>query len=153
MKPISFLYLLPVLWVLAFACNKPANPSTPQTESMIQLKNPGCRGYCPAFELTLKNDGSATYWGRRNVEPIGTFKGNLGAKTTADLFTQFDEAGFAEMSDEYLGGMSDIPRIKLTHDQKTITFHEREAPEKLVGLMQAMEAQVKVIEWEQVAEE
>ena len=147
MKRITSLILLPLLVLGLFSCktNKSGQTNTTQADEFISLENTGCRGYCPAFVFSLNNDGSATYHGRRNVDNMGHFKGTL--KDPAPLFKKFQESNFESYENEYLSGLADIPRIKITYNQKNIVGHKNKLPEPLLELASLTENEIQNIAW------
>lgn len=135
--------LLSACLLMTFSCKKKGQ--TTQAEELIQLENTGCRGKCPAFQFSLKSDGSATYWGRKGVENKGHFKGTV--SKPGPIFEAFKAVNWSELETEYLTGLADIPRIRMTYNQQSVVCHQRKMPEELDKLQQLLKAEIATIEW------
>jgi hypothetical protein len=75
MKELTILLLVLCAGVLFFACSG-SKKSTFSDKPLVELQTGGCRGYCPIFKLSFKDNGMAEYEGIRFVEKEGksTFK-------------------------------------------------------------------------------
>lgn len=87
--------------------------SQPQIASVTLRRGP-CRGFCPAYEVTLRSDGSADWDGERHVDRIGRFHGQFDSNDFQDLARFIERAGFFGWDEEYRGGASDSPDYELT---------------------------------------
>lgn len=80
----------------------------------VTLRRGPCRGFCPAYEVTLRADGSAVWNGDRFVDRIGRFHGQFDGSDFDRLARFIERSGFFEWDEEYSGGVSDIPDYELT---------------------------------------
>lgn len=69
---------------IACKSNKKSENATVVADAspMIMLETSPCRGFCPVFKISVKNDGQAEYEGIRFVKQMGLSKFSL---TTAEL--------------------------------------------------------------------
>lgn len=80
----------------------------------VTLRRGPCRGFCPAYTVTLRSDGSADWNGERHVDRIGRFHGQFASNAFEELARFIERAGFFGWDDEYVGGASDLPDYELT---------------------------------------
>ena len=49
----------------------PSTTAPNNTGNLVKLETGGCRGFCPMYKLTFRNDGALEYIGTRHVEKVG----------------------------------------------------------------------------------
>lgn len=101
-----------------------ANPTEPVTA--VTLRRGVCRGFCPAYEVTLRADGSAEWNGDRFVDPIGRFHGQLDIGDFEKLVCFIERTGFFEWDEEFSSGVSDAPDFELIVAAGKQTKHVRQ---------------------------
>ena len=79
----------------------------------VTLRRGGSRGFSPAYEVTLRADGSADWNGERFVLRIGRFYGQFDVRNFAKLAMFVARAGFFGWKDEYSSGGTDAPDYEL----------------------------------------
>jgi len=92
--------LLLLVAAIVVACTPQDNVSAQQTDAiaptstgtLVRLETGACRGYCPMYKLTFRNDGVLEYLGIRNVEKIGAETVRLSADEFAQLLKEVRKA-------------------------------------------------------------
>jgi hypothetical protein len=90
---------------------------SPRAESggaSIALRRGMCFGPCPAYEVTLHTDGTATWSGEVFVDKIGVQQGTLPPAEVNRLLALFQRFGFFDWADTYDSGLTDVQELKLT---------------------------------------
>ncbi|MFN0216648.1 MAG: DUF6438 domain-containing protein [Saprospiraceae bacterium] len=94
----------------AFAQNPSSNNSTPKnTVNLIQLETGPCRGYCPMFKLTFRNDGILDYFGVRNVDKEGADRVRLSAEEFSQLLKAVNKVDLWQYPSEIPSAVADAP--------------------------------------------
>ena len=52
-------------------------PSDQNQITEVTLERTPCFGYCPSYKVTLKSDGTIIYEGKKFVQMMGTYKGEV----------------------------------------------------------------------------
>lgn len=120
----------------------------------ITLERTACFGTCPIYKITLRRDGTATYVGRRFVDRIGTYKGNVYG---FERLAQFVEAqGFFKMNNEYTVAVTDLPSAITSAvrqgQRKTVTDYGDKEPLELWAIEHAIDGIVANTKWEKVSD-
>ncbi|MCI4648262.1 DUF6438 domain-containing protein [Phaeodactylibacter sp.] len=84
----------------------------------IEIAKTGCFGQCPTYVFSLKGDGSATFNGRRFVEPEGEHHRTYSADTTNMVFSRLIEADLYQYEREYTDNVTDLPTTYLTFEHE-----------------------------------
>ena len=79
----------------------------------VTLRRGGSRGFFPAYEVTLRADGSADWNGERFVLRSGRFHGQFDTRNFEKLAMFVERVGFFGWKDEYSGGGTDAPDYEL----------------------------------------
>ena len=118
--------LAPVLALLLLLCGCARDHQITE----ITLERKGCLGPCRIYKVTLRQDGSATFVGRQNVERIGTFTNDTFWPVTFQfnrLADAVDRAGFFHLAGQYSGGFVDaevvVTTVTRSGKAKTVTTH------------------------------
>ena len=85
--------------VCGLAFIAPVLSAEPITE--IQMSRTLCFGYCPAYEVTMRRDGAASYSGKENVSRIGTFQGTIDPPSFDKLAQFLESQGLFNMERSY----------------------------------------------------
>jgi hypothetical protein len=144
-------FLLAICMMLMAAC-KTKTGGSPKVASdfSLEIQHTGCRGNCPAYNITVDAKGNATYNGRRAVEMMGNYKKTLDAKTVEALSQSIIDAHFWDFEEEYGGEVADIPGVVtiVTIDGKTKRVNDiRNAPKELKELEAKLEALIGTEGW------
>lgn len=127
MKPFYFLSII----LLLTKC------STPKLEiSQIAFEADGCFGTCPAFTMTILNDGTANYNAKMYNERQGQFKTVIKKAQLDSLITLIEKTNVFDLKDNYSTLMTDQTtytlKVKLKNGQtKSIEDYGHSGPDKL----------------------
>jgi len=118
--------------VLAFAACPPKRPGIAQ----IEFKADPCFGECPVFEMTIFNDGRASYDAIHYNEREGQFTTIVAKPQLDSLWAYVGNAELFSLSDHYSVLMTDQPTYTLTlklqnGDHKTVTDYGPDGPKNL----------------------
>lgn len=68
---------------------------------VITIERESCRGFCPAYKMTIYGDGTVDYEGKRNVDNIGQFQKKVSKSKVKELLKAFQEANYMNLENEY----------------------------------------------------
>ncbi len=68
---------------------------------VITIERESCRGFCPAYKMTIYGDGTVDYEGKRNVQDIGNFQKKISKSKVQELLKAFQEANYMSLENEY----------------------------------------------------
>jgi hypothetical protein len=80
----------------------------------IGLERTPCFGSCPSYRVTIRGDGSVSYFGDDYVRVQGERIRLITATAVNELLAQFDAAKFGDLDDEYVQEVTDDPSTYLT---------------------------------------
>jgi hypothetical protein len=75
----------------------------------ITIERTICYGFCPAYKLSIKEDGTVTYSGEQHVKTTGVHTWKIDPAAVRALAKEMQDAGFFEMKDEYRAMVTDNP--------------------------------------------
>ena len=75
----------------------------------FSMERTPCFGSCPAYKVTIMQDGSAVYEGRRFAAREGRYIGHVDEATMKKLTNEADARGFFAMEDKYDSQVTDLP--------------------------------------------
>lgn len=127
MKALWFLSI-----ILAFAACNSKQPGIAQ----IEFKADPCFGKCPVFEMTISNDGKASYNAIHFNEREGQFKTTIAKPQLDSLWAYIGNPEIFSLSGHYSASMTDQPTYTLTlnlqnGERKTITDYGPAGPKNL----------------------
>lgn len=71
-----------------------------------------CYGMCPAYKITVRNDGSALYEGYKFTEKIGNYQAVLSPEQFEAILNEAGQVGFFDMQNEYDNpAVTDLPSV------------------------------------------
>jgi len=79
-------------------------------DDTIMLERSVCFGTCPAYKLTIKNDGSVTFEGHQFTKTKGTATGKISANDFRKLVTEFEKIDYFSLLDAYTPGTKLCPQ-------------------------------------------
>lgn len=91
------------IYVIAFVATifsgcKPANRiSNESKQTLASYERTTCFGKCPAYQVTVFNNGEVEYIGNNFVDSIGKFSTKLTEKEKQNIITLFEEANFSTL--------------------------------------------------------
>ncbi len=77
----------------------------------FSLERTPCFGSCPTYKVTILQDGSATYTGRRFAVREGIYTGHVDKATMASLAEAAGRYGFYAMDNKYDKPVTDLPSV------------------------------------------
>lgn len=92
----------------------PGEPTGSSGPATITLTRSICFGFCPDYTVSIKQDGSVTYEGRRFVNVEGVQTDQIDPAAVQALLARFDAVNFNALEDEYRAHVSDLPTYTLT---------------------------------------
>jgi hypothetical protein len=138
-------------------------PLAAQPISEVVLERGPCLGACPAYRVTLRSDGTATFVGWNHVERIGVFGGTLSPEVLLGLAEAVAAARIETLANSYLQPSNDLPVVRTTviggdgarrlvRDHGAIGVAALEAPERLLRLQATIDSIAAGITWTLVSE-
>ena len=121
----------------------------------FSIERTPCFGTCPTYKLTILQDGSATYLGRRFAAREGHFTGHVNAATMNALKAAADSLGFYKLEDKYDQPVTDLPSviIRVHADRRGKQVIGRVgSPEEFKALTKRAEALLADVEWTKVGD-
>lgn len=70
-------------------------------DTLISLERTQCYGECPAYELSIRADGSVVFIGKRFVPKPGKVESRISADQVRQLISLFEEINYFSMKDDY----------------------------------------------------
>jgi hypothetical protein len=80
----------------------------------VRLKRGMCFGKCPAYEVVLRADGTASWQGEGFVDRMGHHDGRFDPSQLVRLLALIERYGFFSWADEYTRFVTDLPTYELT---------------------------------------
>lgn len=80
----------------------------------ITLQRTVCFGFCPAYTVTISDDGTVVYRGERFVNVTGEQRVQISRDDVQVLLRRFDQAGFEQLRDSYRAPVTDLPTYTIT---------------------------------------
>lgn len=92
----------------------------------IRLTRGPCLGFCPAYEVDVRGDGSVRYNGYTNVAITGPHLGHISEQSLATLVDAFRSRNYFSLADRYRFPATDLPlyRMSLTVGRSTKTVED-----------------------------
>jgi len=120
-------------------------PSEQNQITEVTLERTPCFGYCPSYKVTLKSDGTIIYEGKKFVQMMGTYKGEVyNFERLAQLISSVNYFG---LNDNYRAGVSDLPSaitsVVQNGKRKTIRDYGGAGPIELWGVEMAIDGMLK----------
>lgn len=81
---------------------------------MITLTRSMCFGFCPAYRVTITEDGQVTYVGQRFVNVVGERHATIPRADVERLLGRFEDVRFDQLRDEYRAEVTDLPTYTIT---------------------------------------
>ncbi len=133
-----------LLIVSACAVGKKNTTAKPQA---IEYKTSSCFGRCKVENLLISTNLKMDYEGIKNVPNIGSFQTTINSADYNKLLLLFDKANFKKLNDTYLSNISDLPKITIRLGNKTIIYHEMNAPAELRSIQTALVKTIEEYDW------
>ena len=125
--------------------------------SAITFKRQGCSDAelrCPVYDVTFRNDGTATYIGYANDDFIGTFTADYPQRNFAFLVEEVQREKFFDLPQVYpVGPVEETMVLEVSTNEGTrvMTTHNwNSTPAELRTLHALVDYQTFVVEWDEV---
>jgi Domain of unknown function (DUF6438) len=76
---------------------------------VITLERTTCFGTCPAYKVTIFDDGKVVYEGKDFVKRKGKAESQITKAELEDLVREFDRINYFSLDDEYVGDPKNCP--------------------------------------------
>jgi len=141
------------LWAAACGHLTGSPPSPGGSPVLATLERSGCYGPCPAYRLTVYENGVVVFQrlrdeagGRESERKRGR---RLSGGELAELARAFERAGFDSLADHTARECTDFQTVFVTWRGRTVTHYwgDRSAPERLFELEAAFDRIVDTRRW------
>ena len=82
-----------------------------QEPIVITIERTPCFGMCPAYKVSIKDDGTVTYTGTQYVKTSGTYTWKIDPAAVRALAKEMQDAGYFDLQNAYTSRMTDHPTI------------------------------------------
>lgn len=132
------------------AADQTVTPKSGTDSVFFSIERTPCFGTCPAYRLTIMQDGSAVYEGRRFAAREGRYVGHVDAATMKKLTDEAEARGFYAMEDKYDSPATDLPSTIIQvhadgHDKQVIG--RVGSPQAFKNMAQEVEKILADVEW------
>ena len=126
-----FIYYISILFIFT-SCKHQKTNSQSKLLNGITIEESACEGDCPAYTLTIYNNGAARFNGKLNVIKIGKHQYQFSKEDTKNLFDYISAIDILDFQDEYKSMIADLPTTVITFKEKQIVIKDlRTIPETL----------------------
>ena len=95
-------------------------------EDYIKIKRTGCFGTCPIYEMTLFDDGSAAFHGKRFVRTEGNAMYQFEKDRIQELLIRAEELNFKNFEESYDDKtISDLESVYIEYNKQTVHVRDR----------------------------
>jgi hypothetical protein len=115
--------LFGLIGALALASCAPVDapsPSVPQGPVLITLERTVCFGFCPAYRVSIDQDGEVIYVGERFVNVRGEQRARIPREEVQRLVDRIHEIGFMNLQDAYRANISDVPTYTVSFSRSGV---------------------------------
>ena len=109
----------------------------------ITLERTICFGFCPAYKVTIRDDGTVTYEGGQHVKVTGTQTWKIDPSAVRALAKEMEEAGYFELQNEYRAMVTDHPT---TYTSLTIGSRTKKVQDYVAGPQKLKDIEAKIDE-------
>jgi hypothetical protein len=107
-------FFLALLGAVGLSACAPMEAPAAEGPVTITLTRSTCFGFCPAYRVTITEDGQVTYVGERFVNVVGERRATIPRADVARLLRRFDEIDFFQLRDSYRAAVTDLPTYTVT---------------------------------------
>ena len=122
-----------------------AQSSTASAQEPIQitLQRTACFGFCPVYDVTIRDDGTVTYNGTEHVKVTGTQSWKIDPARVRALAKEMQDAGFFELENEYRSLMTDH---STTYTSLTVGTRSKKIKDYIAGPPRLKEIEERIDE-------
>ena len=95
----------------ALAPAVPVTAGTAQDPIEITLERTVCFGFCPAYRVTLRDDGTVEFEGQQHTKVTGKQAWKIDPAAVRALAKEMQDAGFFDLENEYRALVTDHPTV------------------------------------------
>jgi len=106
--------LIAFFGAVALASCAPVETGATEGPVTITLTRSVCFGFCPAYTVSIDEDGQVRYNGQRFVNVTGERTATIPRADVERLLRRFDEIGFERLRDSYRAPVTDLPTYTIT---------------------------------------
>lgn len=106
--------LIALLGAFALSACAPTQSFAQEGPAMITLTRGACFGFCPAYSVSINEDGEVVYRGERFVHVRGEQRAQISRAEVQRLLDRFDAVNFDDLRDEYRAHVTDLPTYTIT---------------------------------------
>jgi hypothetical protein len=106
--------LIAFFGAVAMASCAPVDTAATEGPVIITLTRTVCFGFCPAYTVSISEDGQVRYNGERFVNAVGERTATIPSADVERLLRRFDEIGFDRLRDSYRAQVTDLPTYTIT---------------------------------------
>lgn len=103
-----------IIGAVALAACAPTQSQAEEGPVLITLTRGVCFGFCPAYRVSINEDGEVVYHGERFVNVRGEQRAQIPRADVERLLERFEAVGFEELRDEYRAHVTDLPTYTIT---------------------------------------
>lgn len=122
--------LLLALAVILGSCAMQKKTNAPDPK-IISYQSSSCFGSCAEQQLTINKKRNMNYVGIKNVDNVGNFNATLSEEDYNKLLLMIKVTQFSQMDSTYFSSLKDIQKITISSENKSVSFHERNATKEL----------------------
>jgi hypothetical protein len=137
--------------VFFFGCHssKQIN-SSPQL--LFSIEKGPCFGACPHYKVEVYADGTAYYYGYRNVDKLGEYKIQLSSSIKKQIKEDLSKSNLEKLDTSYVNRyLTDFPAIDLYFDLKSERKHihifHQQPPQEISDLLRLIDGFENAIDW------
>lgn len=121
---------------------------------VLKIRQSGCMGTCPVYEVTLSRTGLLVYEGIKFTDSVGKYTIEVGAKHAKRILKRLEKNGVMNLPESYPIKVSDMPMtfyaIKTRTTEKTINRADS-GPDFLNKTLEDINKLSKRNKWKKVA--
>jgi len=107
--------MLSLAFVAIFSCKSRKEMNVSNDNSpLIEMQMHGCRGYCPTYKLSFRNNGELVYEGLRNVEQAGVVKTGITPEELSQLRAEVTAVNLWQYPEQIESRVADAPSSTMT---------------------------------------
>ena len=114
---------------------------------IISCQSSSCFGICAEQQLTINKKRKMNYVGIKNVDIVGDFNATLSEENYNKLLLMIEVTQFSQMESPYFSSLKDIQKITVSSENKSVSFHERNANKELKVLAEDLNRIISKSVW------
>lgn len=123
---------------------------------LLKFERTACLGQCPAFRVTIMNDGSATYEGMTFAPREGLYKSTFSKEVVKEIISEAERIGYWDFKEKYDAPVTDIPSTiyEIHHaDQQHRVVARVGTPAELKAYGKYLDKVIESVKWSSKAKD